>query len=384
MSDKIKRFIDCHMPVTTCNLRCHYCYITQNKEFDKALPIFDYSPKQIVKALSKKRFGGVCVFNICGDGETLLPPEILPITRGLLEEGHYVNLITNGTFTKRFDEFLEFPKDLLERLFFKFSFHYLEFKRLNLFETFISNVLKMRAGGCSVTIEVTPSDELIPYIDEIMDFSLKNFKALPHITVARNNKVKELPILSKLSKEDYKKTWGKFDSVMFDHKIEFFGHKRNEFCYAGEWTGYILLGTGELKKCYCGETLEPNLYENPDKPIIWDAIGYECPEAHCFNSHAWLTFGNIPELKTPTYEQIRNRICVDGYEWLGPKIKEVFSQKLYQNNKKYSLLKKLTHNKKTNTRKLIQQVFSVKNLYSNEKKHKIVSILGLKIKLRVK
>ena len=38
MGDKIKRFIDFNFPVTTCNLRCHYCYITQNHEFDKELP----------------------------------------------------------------------------------------------------------------------------------------------------------------------------------------------------------------------------------------------------------------------------------------------------------------------------------------------------------
>ena len=42
---KIKRFIDCNVPVTTCNLRCHYCYITQQRKFSDALPVFKYTPE---------------------------------------------------------------------------------------------------------------------------------------------------------------------------------------------------------------------------------------------------------------------------------------------------------------------------------------------------
>ena len=57
--DKIKRFIDCYVPVTTCNLRCHYCYITQQRKFDAKLPEFKYSAEYIAKALSKERLGGV-------------------------------------------------------------------------------------------------------------------------------------------------------------------------------------------------------------------------------------------------------------------------------------------------------------------------------------
>lgn len=384
MTDKIKRFIDCNFPVKTCNLRCHYCYVTQNREFDKKLPDFKYSPDIITKALSKKRMGGVCIFNICGEGETLLPPEILPITRGLLEEGHYVNIITNGTLTKRFDEFLQFPPELLERLFFKFSFHYLEFKRLNLLGTFVNNATRIRRAGCSISVEITPSDELIPYIDEIKEFSRENFGALPHITVARNNRNADLPILTNLSKEEYRTTWQQFDSPMFEHKIEFFNEKRNEFCYAGDWTAFLMIGTGEIRKCYCGKTLNQNIFENIDEEIKWEATGKQCPEAHCYNSHAWLTFGAIPELNTITYEQVRNRKCFDGTEWLNPKIKGVFKQKLYQNNKKYNFFKKINLEKDINTKKISQKFFSIKNSYSNGNKHKNITLLALKIKFKIK
>lgn len=342
MTDKIKRFIDCNFPVKTCNLRCHYCYVTQNREFDKELPKFKYTPEHIVKSLSQRRLGGICNINICGEGETMLPPEIIPITKGLLENGHYVNLITNGTISKRFDELCEFEPNLLSRLFIKFSFQFLELKRLKLFDVFVSNVNKMKNMRVSYTIEITPNDELIPYIDEVKEFSLKNFGALPHITVARDNRDKNLPILTNLSKDEYKKIWGQFDSKMFDYKMKCFNVKRKEFCYAGAWTAFLMMGTGELKQCYLGKTIENNIYENIDRPINFNMpVGYNCPDAHCFNSHAWLCFGDIPEHQAPTYAEIRNRICLDDTEWLQPKVNKFFSSKLYENNKQYNFFKRI-------------------------------------------
>ena len=55
MNDKIVKFLDCYIPVTTCNFRCHYCYITQHKKWADKLPTFKYSPEHIAKALSKDR-----------------------------------------------------------------------------------------------------------------------------------------------------------------------------------------------------------------------------------------------------------------------------------------------------------------------------------------
>lgn len=42
--------------------------------------------------------------------------------------------------------------------------------------------------------------------------------------------------------------------------------------------------------------------------------------------------GVIPELETPTYADIRNRVCEDGREWLSKEVKDAFSQKLADNN----------------------------------------------------
>lgn len=384
--DKIKRFIDCYVPVSTCNLRCHYCYITQQGKFAEKTPVFSYSADHIRKALSKERLGGACCLNFCGGGETLIPPQMIDIVRELLEEGHYVMIVTNGILTRRFEQIAQFPKELLERLFFKFSFHYLELKRINMMEKFFANIKMMQDAGCSFTLEITPNDELIEHIEDIKKISLDNVKALPHITVARDNTKYELPILTSHSKSDYKKIWGQFKSGLFEYKYSVFNKKRKEFCYAGDWTLYLNIGSGDMKQCYKGEVIQ-NIYKNPDEPIAFKAIGNNCRESHCYNAHAFLTFGAIPEHKAPTYTHMRDRVCTDGSHWCSECVRDFFSQRLKDNNKKYSMRKKCKINKLNQTKKkndFFEKIFSVKNECINSKKYKIITLLGVKIKLKKK
>lgn len=332
----MKRFIDIRVPVDTCNFRCHYCYIAQQRKFDSILPEFKCSPEYIGKALSADRLGGPSHINMCGGGETLLPKEMPRIIYEILKQGHYIFVVTNGSIFKRFDEILEIvPPYLLSHLGFKFSFHYLELKRLNMIDKFFANIIKMWNAGCSISLELTPNDELIPLIPEIKKLCLENLGALCHISVARDNRKADVPILTDLSKEEYIKTWGQFQSPFFDFKISTFNMKRKEFCYAGAWSGYLDLGTGEMRQCYCGKS--QNIYSDLSKDINFKhCIGNNCKEAHCFNSHAFLTVGLIPEMKTPYYATMRNRITIDGREWLSKEMKEFLSHQLKEENSLYT------------------------------------------------
>lgn len=362
--DKIKRFIDIYVPVTTCTLRCHYCYITQHRLFEGALPHFKYSPKHVRKALSKERLGGTCLLNFCGGGETLLVPQMVDYVRELLEEGHYVMIVTNATVTKRFEEISKFPKQLLAHLFFKFSYHYLELKEKNLLDRFFANVRLMRDVGASFTLEATPSDELIPYIDEMQQAAIDNVGAVNHITVARDERVAgELPILTKMSRDDYKKTWSVFKSEFFDYKMSIFGVKRKEFCYAGAWSFYLNLLTGEASQCYCS-FFKQNIFENLSKPIQFKPIGNNCKLEHCYNGHAFLVLGLIPELKAPTYGEIRNRKCVDGTEWLQPEMKAFMNTKLFESNKEYSPLGKFFANTEIKFKEMCSNIGRLKHIIS--------------------
>lgn len=330
--DKIKRYIDIFVPVTTCTLRCHYCYITHHHLFGGPLPKFEYSPAHVRKALSIERMGGPCLINMCGDGETLLPPEILDYVKELLLEGHYVMVVTNATVDKRFDEVATWPENITSHLFFKFSYHYLEFKKKNLLDKFYNNVRKMRDAGCSFTIEATPSDELIPYIEEMKQSCLDNLGAVNHITVARDERKEgELPILTEMSREDYNKTWSVFESEFFKYKMSIFGTKRTEFCYAGDWSLRVNLVNGDAQQCYCSY-VNQNVFADLSKPIKFFPVGNNCKQLHCHNGHAFLVLGLIPELEGPTYGEIRNRKCTDGSEWLQPAMKSFMNTKLYESN----------------------------------------------------
>lgn len=343
--EKIKRFVDCAVPVLTCNMRCPYCYIAQERKFLSDLPNFKYSAETIGRAFAQNRWGGVIHINMCGGGETLLPPEMTSILYEILKQGHYIAVVTNGTITKRFQEICEFPEEFRKRLLFKFSFHYLELVRMKMLDRFFDNIEMVRDAGCSFSLELTPDDYYIPYIDEIKRISIERLGAPCHVTVARKETDPDLPILTELSRDDYLKIWGEFDSDLFKFKMQTFNVKRKEFCYAGDWVSYLNLGTGILKQCYCGRALQ-NIFDDPESPIQWEAIGANCPEPHCHNAHVWMTLGALPSIDTPTYSSMRDRVTESGEHWLQPEMREFLSGKLKDNNTEYDEKKKKSVNRR--------------------------------------
>lgn len=334
MRERMIRFIDCHVPTETCNFRCPYCYITQKRCFEKKLGTIGRRPEEVRKALSTKRWGGVLFINFCAGGETLLGEDLLPILFSVLEEGHFVQIVTNGSMDRRFDEIAQWPSELLNRLFVKFSFHYTELNRLGMVERFFANILKVRNAGASISLEITPGDEMVPFIDEMKEVSVKYLGALPHVTVARNEKTAGFEILTKYAEEEYRHIWETFASPMFDLKMKLVSEKRTEFCYAGEWTFFLDLKSGELKQCYRGDVID-NIYCDVDKPIHFRPIGRHCPEHYCYNGHVWMTLGVIPGMSVPFYSDIRDRECTDKSHWLSDRVRKFFSQKFEEGNTVY-------------------------------------------------
>lgn len=335
MAEIIKRFITCQVPVTICNFNCQYCYLRNIQE--KTISPFVLEPIDLAAKLSTDRLGGQCYFNLCADGETMLHPQLIGLIKQLTNDGHYADIITNGTISKKFDELiLELSPIQQKHLMIKFSFHYMELKKRKLLDKFVENVNKIRESDISFSIEITPHDELIPLIDEIKAFSINKFGALPHLTVARDVDTKGIELLTRLSRKEYGEVWGQFESAMFDFKFSTFNHKRKEFCYAGDWSIKLDLESGKYRQCYVGEELG-NICD--EGPLNFSAIG-RCRMPHCFNGHAFLALGDIPELNCPTYTEERDRICSDGSHWLKESCQEFFSTKLYENNEQYSSVQK--------------------------------------------
>lgn len=327
--------------MSICNLRCHYCYLGQRPiHFEGIQPTMQYTPEEVGYALRKERIGGCAYTNFCADGETLLVKNIDKYVRAVVEQGHYAEVVTNLTITPVLDKFLAWPRELFEKIEFKCSFHYLELKQKGKLEVFVKNVHKIWEAGGSANIEITPSDELIPCIDEIMEFSIKHFGALPHLTIARDDRTNGIDYLTNLPIEEYDKVWSRFGSTFWEFKKTFFGKKQKSFCYAGMWGCYIDLTTGDTTKCYgCGSL--GNIFKTPDGPFPSAAIG-KCPIAHCYNGHMLLSLGYIPGLNNVRYGDIRDRemsneIVAGRKYWLNPTLKAFFNTKLEDSNKPLSM-----------------------------------------------
>lgn len=328
-----RRFINCYVPTQACNFRCSYCYIGQKKTFDNEMFHCLYPLEIMKKATSKERLGGICIFNLCAGGETLLSPDIIPVIKMLLENGHNVSIVTNGTVTPSFDRILEFTEEIRRLLYIKFSFHLLELKRTKQMSTFFENVHKIQKAGVSFSIDITPCDELVPFIPEIMEiFDREMNGAMPHISVARDTTSTDLKILSRMSKEEYKAVWSVFDSAKFDYKIKEFLQPHREYCCAGNLSFSLEIATGNCRICDGAPNPKSmdfyNLYENPDEEIPFVEIGNHCPTAHCYNCHALLTLGTIPQLDTPSYTKMLDRVDRNGNHWLTEKMREFYSYRL--------------------------------------------------------
>lgn len=333
--DTPKRLILGYLPNSNCNLKCPYCYISQLNQWEAHDGNFRFSAAHMSKCLSPDRLGGICLINLTAQGETLLYKEIVELVRGILEQGHYIELVTNATVTKRIDEILALPDELVERLEFKISFHYDELVRRDMLVRFTDNVKKILNSPASFTLELMPYDGNKEMIEEIIAYSQDNFGAACHTTVGRDDTRQSRGLLSSLPRDEYVKEWSAFDSAMFDFKMELLDVKRHEFCYAGDWTLWVDFSTGEARQCY-GQPSNQNIFEDPDKPIKFIPVGHHCVQPFCINGHAFLSLGAIPELETPTYFETRNRTMENGKNWLKEPCATFFSQKLETANREYS------------------------------------------------
>lgn len=340
--ETIKKFFECLIPETVCNLKCDYCYVIQRSHNTNSLPELDYPISTIQKALTKERLGGTCYFSICGAGETFVPNYLIDIVYVLLENGHYVNVTTNGTLTHKIKKLEIIPVEWRSRLHIAFSFHYLELKRLNRVESFFDNVNFVKKIGCSILVQVNLYDGYLAHIDEIISLCIEHVGAKPQLAATRkeHSLTKDIELMTSLSEKEYKEAGKAFDSPLFDFTMKNFNIKRKEFCYAGSWAYTLNFKTGILKRCYAS-CIHQNIFKNVDSPIMDLAIGNCCGSLFCLNSSHFMSLGVIPSLETPTYASLRNRKAAG---WYTPDFEEFVSKKLINNNITYGPLKKFKSN----------------------------------------
>ena len=340
--DKIVKFFECLIPETVCNLRCSYCYVVQRSQNTQKIPQLDYPIERIKKALTSERLGGKCLFSICGAGETFVPDYLIDIVYVLLENGHYVNVTTNGTLTNKIHKLETIPYEWRCRLHISFSFHYLELKRTNRLDAFFDNINYVKGLGCSILVQVNLCDEYIPVIKEIQDICIDRVGAKPQLAATRKeySLSKKIELMTENSDEEYVNNGKSFESPLFDFTMKNFNVKRKEFCYAGAWAYTLNFKTGVLKRCYAS-CIHQNIFKDTEKPLINCAVGNRCGSLFCLNSSHFMSLGTIPTVDTPTYADLRDRANAN---WMTPAFKSFVSKRLYDNNRQYGKLRKIFSN----------------------------------------
>jgi len=340
--EKIKRFIECLIPLTSCNLKCSYCYVIQRNRRTPKITAMKYSPEQIGLSMSKSRWGGACYFSICGAGETTLQKDIEEIIFNILKYGHYVNITTNGTITNQLNKILDKSLPFINHLHFSFSFHYLELLNKNLLDVFFDNVKKCKTKGASIMVQFNMCDEYLPHLETIKNLCTNNIGAMPQIAATRKESIglQKIELLTSHTEQEYKNFSKSFNSPLFDFTMQNFNVKRKEFCYAGDWSGNLNLATGILRRCYAS-CLYQDIFKNPKEKIKFLAMGHHCGSAFCMNSSHFMSLGIIPTLQTPTYACLRNR---KEAKWYTQDMEKFLSGKLKDNNKEYNNLKKFICN----------------------------------------
>ena len=95
----MKRFFECLLPSSNCNLKCDYCYVIQEGRNLGKMAHFQYSPEYIRRALSVDRLGGICYFSICAAGETLLSNELISVVKELEKQKLNIPVMIAGATT---------------------------------------------------------------------------------------------------------------------------------------------------------------------------------------------------------------------------------------------------------------------------------------------
>ncbi|MBD5540891.1 MAG: radical SAM protein [Lachnospiraceae bacterium] len=322
----IKRFFECLVPISKCNLRCEYCYVIQENRRNISTPEITYSMEDWETAVSMERVGK-SFFSFCGYGETLITKEpFLKIIISTLKIGHVVNITSNGTISASIDYLLELSKELQSNLLFSFSLHYDELKKRKMLDIFAENVNKVMHSEASCFVQINLCDSYIAEIDEIKDYCIKEFGCLPQVALTRREG-EEYSIFSDFSPKEYERYGKSFDSQLFSCTFKNFNVKRLEFCHAGANTFRLDLADGGLRRCYAEEPFM-NIFDKTIKEIPDLPVGRHCRSDYCTNSSHFLSLGAISDFDCISYAGLRNR----EVGWIKNGVLEELSEKICINN----------------------------------------------------
>lgn len=288
--EQIVKMINGVIHTSGCTLSCEYCYLAQaNYKNEIGIKKALQYPLDVVRqACSKERLGGTCFIQIIGDGETLLPEDAVDLICAILQEGHYVQVINNGTLTKRIRELVERveKENVSDHLLMSFSLHFLELEKRNLLDTYADNVNYVREKGISYRVSLVCGDDYIDAAERIHQFCKTNLGGV-HLESTRARKDDKtgnaVGVFSKYDKEIYcKKVEKEFPSLNLKQIEEYERLDNHQFCYAGQWYFQVDFTTGTYWQCLRNAGPKYNFFEKLNEKLILEPVGMGCKASFCW------------------------------------------------------------------------------------------------------
>lgn len=303
MRKKIQRYVQGTFNTFGCNLDCSYCYLKMKgiRNIGKSFP---YGVEHIAKAMSADRWG-ICYISLTGDGETLLSEEVVDLAYHLLNEGHYLNIINNGTQTQNLEYMCRLlDEDCISRVMLTFSLHYRELQKRGLLEQFFSNIRMMRDRGFTVYIHMVLCDDYYRDCEEIRKFCITETGICPQIGMIRNESDKDNERrVSGYTQEEYYKMADSFHSPYFEmQKFLYEENCSKEYCYAGRLGALLNFTTGVMRQCVANDR-PVQVFDDIEKEIDFEEVGFHCNSPWCYCS-TFQIFGMIANKDYPTYSMI--------------------------------------------------------------------------------
>lgn len=288
--EKIVKMINGTIHTLGCTLQCEYCYLAQRGyKNDGDVFALKYPLDKVLKACSKERLGGTCFIQIIGDGETLLPKDAGPLILGLLKEGHYVQVITNGTLTERIHDLIEGAEQegVADHLLMSFSLHFMELEKGNWLKIYADNINYVREKGVSFRISMVCSDADIEAEKRIHEYCENDLDGVA-LSIGSAKKYNEITgniegLWSKYEKEEYyKKVIDIFPSYNLEYIQDLDEIDNHKFCYAGSWYFQVDFTTGTYSQCLQNAGPIHNFFENIEDELMLEPVGTRCKASWCW------------------------------------------------------------------------------------------------------
>ena len=99
-------------------------------------------------------------------------------------------------------------------------------------------------------------------------------------------------------------TGKEYGSKLFETFWEIWKVKRTEICYSGDWKIHVNVAMGMMRKCLTDKCPAVCIFDDIEKPIMFEVIGNNCMAEFCWNGNAYWAVGVIPEVFVTSYGEM--------------------------------------------------------------------------------